>query len=96
MPSPLQPTCFHAGTGGRAVLVLLDNESRANRKWGASIFPGQDPIAAARRLAAVEYNVTKKTEHVFKSMRHDGDHISAVAPDLYAERMKAFLREVFY
>ena len=43
-----------------------------------------------------EYNVTKKSEHMFKSLMHDGDTVSAVNPDSYAHRMRDFLKEVFY
>lgn len=40
------------------------------------------------------YNLRKQLEHGFKSMRYDGETISAVHPDAYAKRFMEFMRKV--
>jgi 1-phosphatidylinositol-4-phosphate 5-kinase len=42
-----------------------------------------------------EYNVRKKLEHKYKSLRYDPLKISVVEPKLYAQRFTDFLRTVF-
>ena len=42
-----------------------------------------------------EYNFSKRFEHNFKSIRHDGATISAVSPSMYAQRFIGFLKKVF-
>jgi hypothetical protein len=39
-----------------------------------------------------EWNALKKSENFFKGMRYDAMTISAVAPDVYAERMVNFFQ----
>ena len=39
-----------------------------------------------------EWNALKKSENFFKGMRYDAMTISAVAPDIYAERMVNFFQ----
>lgn len=42
-----------------------------------------------------EYNVKKKLEHAFKSLRYNPLEISVVEPKLYAKRFNNFLKTVF-
>ncbi|KAK9815279.1 hypothetical protein WJX72_000998 [[Myrmecia] bisecta] len=42
-----------------------------------------------------EYNLSKKLEHSFKALRHDGSAISAVDPRTYSRRFQEFMRRVF-
>jgi len=49
----------------------------------------------AVRLVPQEYNVTKRVEHRWKSLVHDGSTISAVSPQTYSRRFQAFLKKVF-
>lgn len=42
-----------------------------------------------------EYNMTKKIEHAYKSLRYDPLSISAVEPKLYSKRFIEFLEKVF-
>ncbi len=42
-----------------------------------------------------EYNVSKRVEHGFKSLVHDGRTISAVSPAAYSRRFQAFLLNIF-
>lgn len=42
-----------------------------------------------------EYNMSKRFEHSFKSLSHDGATISAVNPRAYANRFQDFMRKVF-
>jgi len=49
----------------------------------------------ATRLVPQEYNVTKRVEHRWKSLVHDGSTISAVSPQTYSRRFQAFMKKVF-
>lgn len=42
-----------------------------------------------------EYNMSKRFEHSFKSLSHDGSTISAVNPRAYANRFQDFMKKVF-
>lgn len=42
-----------------------------------------------------EYNMSKRLEHSFKSLSHDGSSISAVNPKAYAHRFQEFMSKVF-
>jgi len=42
-----------------------------------------------------EYNVKKKVEHAYKSLKFDPLSISAVEPKLYSKRFIGFLEKVF-
>ncbi|GJP63592.1 hypothetical protein CLOP_g20661 [Closterium sp. NIES-67] len=42
-----------------------------------------------------EYDVTKKVEHLYKSLQYDGHSISAVNPSLYARRFRSFIYATF-
>ncbi|DBA74772.1 TPA: hypothetical protein ACH3X2_009295 [Trebouxia sp. C0005] len=42
-----------------------------------------------------EYNMSKRFEHGFKSLSHDGSTISAVNPRAYANRFQDFMKKVF-
>lgn len=42
-----------------------------------------------------EYNIKKKIEHAYKSLRFDPLTISAVEPKLYSKRFISFLERVF-
>ncbi|XP_022989580.1 phosphatidylinositol 4-phosphate 5-kinase 8-like isoform X1 [Cucurbita maxima] len=43
-----------------------------------------------------EYNVKKKLENAYKSLRYDPLSISVVEPHLYAARFKSFLEKIFH
>ena len=38
------------------------------------------------------YNMRKKVEHAFKSIKNDSQSISCVAPSVYSQRFQQFLR----
>lgn len=42
-----------------------------------------------------EYNLKKKVEHAYKSLKYDPLKVSAVEPKLYARRFINFLEKVF-
>lgn len=46
-------------------------------------------------LDVQEYNMSKRFEHSFKSLSHDGSTISAVNPRAYANRFQDFMMKVF-
>ncbi len=56
---------------------------------------GLPPSVTATRLVPQEYNVTKRVEHRWKSLVHDGSTISAVSPQTYSRRFQAFMKKVF-
>jgi hypothetical protein len=41
------------------------------------------------------YNMTKKVEHLFKSIPHKRNTMSAVDPARYSKRFQKFLKKVF-
>ena len=42
-----------------------------------------------------DYDVTKKLEHAYKSLKVDSNSISAVDPKLYSRRFQDFIRRIF-
>jgi 1-phosphatidylinositol-4-phosphate 5-kinase len=42
-----------------------------------------------------DYDITKKFEHVYKSVKTDPNSISAVDPKLYSKRFQDFLGKIF-
>ena len=59
--------------------------------------PNGDPTSEIYYVGIIDilqqYNVTKKIEHVFKSLRYDRHEISAVDADEYASRFVRFITE---
>lgn len=46
-------------------------------------------------LALQEYNMSKRLEHGYKAMIHDGRAISAVDPRHYSRRFQEFMKKLF-
>lgn len=42
-----------------------------------------------------DYDISKKLEHVYKSMQHDASSISAVDPKQYSRRFRDFILKKF-
>jgi 1-phosphatidylinositol-4-phosphate 5-kinase len=42
-----------------------------------------------------QYNTKKKFEHMFKSIKYDGNTISCVPPRQYADRFYRFMKDAF-
>jgi Phosphatidylinositol-4-phosphate 5-Kinase len=51
------------------------------------------PNKKAVVILSQEYGVTKKMEHYWKSLIHDGDTVSVHRPSFYARRFKQFMGE---
>ena len=47
------------------------------------------------KSSAQEYDVTKRVEHFYKSLKYDGNAISSVDPTLYAKRFRSFIFSTF-
>lgn len=63
---------------------------------GNSTAPPQDVVLYFGIIDILqEYNASKKVEHAFKSLTHDGQTISSVDPRFYARRFQQYLRKVF-
>ena len=70
---------------------------QSERCSGHNVFSLALPSTNALRTMydVQEYNMSKRFEHSFKSLSHDGSTISAVNPRAYANRFQDFMKKVF-
>ncbi|KAL3131311.1 hypothetical protein ABBQ38_000603 [Trebouxia sp. C0009 RCD-2024] len=85
-------TRVHLGLNMAATAVPIAPEEAADTAQGGS----EDVVLYFGIIDILqEYNMSKRFEHSFKSLSHDGSTISAVNPRAYANRFQDFMKKVF-
>ncbi|OAY44913.1 phosphatidylinositol 4-phosphate 5-kinase 8 isoform X2 [Manihot esculenta] len=91
------------GTGRLRVQLGVNMPAQASCKVGGEVDPTEVELFEVYDVVLYmgmidilqEYNMRKKVEHTFKSLKFDPLSISAVEPELYADRFLKFLQKVF-
>ena len=55
----------------------------------------QARLCLTLRVLVQDYNLRKRSEHLFKRLMLDGRTISVVHPETYAQRFMAFFQNLF-